>query len=91
MTTRTITFVVLLLVLCPTTLFSQNDENSQSKGANAKHKKGLKWLKNYLDESPAKGIDTTFILVPEKPWSVVAYTNLHHASMRLDSYWDLDG
>ena len=55
MTTRTITFVVLLLVLCPTTLFSQNDENSQSKVANAKHKKGLKWLKNYLDESPAKG------------------------------------
>ncbi len=55
MTTRTITFVVLLLVLCPTTLFSQNDENSQSKGANAKHMKGLKWLKNYLDESPAKG------------------------------------
>ncbi len=91
MTIRNITFAFLLLVLCPSTLFSQNDGSSQSRGSKGNLKKGLARIKNYLDESPGKGIDTTYILVPEKPWSVAVNTNLHHASMTLDSFWDLDG
>ena len=57
MTIRNITFAFLLLLLCPSTLFSQNDGNSQPRGSKENLKKGLARIKNYLDESPGKGID----------------------------------
>ncbi len=51
----------------------------------------IQWVKDYMDYSTMKGIDSAYIEVPEKEWTAELTTTVNHASLKLETDWNFGG
>lgn len=81
-TLRWIVLAVMSVDLC---LLAHAQENMSwsSKALNA--------VRNYMDSSMVKGIDTCYINVPERPWQVISRFNMNELKLKMKSVFEEDG
>ncbi len=48
-------------------------------------------VRNYMDSSMVKGIDTCYINVPERPWQVIGRFNMNELKLKMESVFEEDG
>ena len=53
--------------------------------------KALHAIRNYMDSSMEKGIDTCYINVPERPWQVISRFNMNGLKLKMKSVFEEDG
>lgn len=78
------TMALLMLSMSAT---AQENQTKQKR----KLPKLIQWVKDYMDASTVKGIDSAYIDVPEKEWTAEMTTTVNHASMKLETEWDFLG
>ncbi len=72
-------FIVLLLSFLTTSVSSQNVSWV---------KRVYKGIKNYLDSSVIKSADSSYIVVPKRPWQVIMRYNMDKMSLKMHSVVD---
>ena len=77
----------LALLMLSMTAAAQENQTKQKR----KLPKLIQWVKDYMDYSTVKGIDSAYIDVPEKEWTAELTTTVNHASLKLETDWNFAG
>lgn len=72
-------FITILLSLSVMSAFAQGESWI---------KKAARGIKNYLDSSVIKSVDSRYIVVPERPWQVIMRYNMDKMNLKMHSIID---
>ena len=79
-------FFVLFALWCAAAVSAQTSARDHHRGL----MRMVYAVKNYIDSSAVRGIDPSYIRVPERPWHVVARSNVSQSILRMHSTVDAE-
>ena len=79
-------FCVLFALSCAATVGAQSSDHAEHHGL----MRVVYAVKNYIDSSAVRGIDHSYIGVPDRPWQVVARSNVSQSNLRMHSTIDAE-
>lgn len=79
-------FCVLFTLCCAASVGAQSSDHAEHHGL----MRVVYAVKNYIDSSAVRGIDHSYIGVPDRPWQVVARSNVSQSILRMHSTIDAE-